>query len=138
MDELWGEARPVPEERLVVLGDGEEVGAAGGRLVAHDTPGHAYHHPAYPDPDPAPLLAGGAGPRLPRPGLPGARLGVTLRGGRGRHPAPWAVLRQAAYAAARDRRRGVGAEHREHPQDGSSHPPSTPLRLLRRRGPAPL
>jgi glyoxylase-like metal-dependent hydrolase (beta-lactamase superfamily II) len=38
MDELWGEVRPVPEERLVVLGDGEEVETAGGRLVAHDTP----------------------------------------------------------------------------------------------------
>ena len=66
MDELWGEARPVPEERLVVLGDGEEVGAAGGRLVAHDTPGHAYHHLAYLEPDSASLFAGDvAGIRLP-------------------------------------------------------------------------
>src|ERR687889_2507945 len=40
MDELWGDARPVPEERLVILADGDEVEAAGGRLVAHDTPGH--------------------------------------------------------------------------------------------------
>ena len=66
MDELWGEARPVPEERLVVLGDGEEVGAAGGRLVAHDTPGHAYHHLAYLEPDSGSLFAGDvAGIRLP-------------------------------------------------------------------------
>jgi glyoxylase-like metal-dependent hydrolase (beta-lactamase superfamily II) len=66
MDELWGEARPVPEERLVVLGDGEEVGAAGGRLVAHDTPGHAYHHLAYLEPDSGYLFAGDvAGIRLP-------------------------------------------------------------------------
>ena len=66
MDELWGEARPVPEERLVVVGDGEEVGAAGGRLVAHDTPGHAYHHLAYLEPDSASLFAGDvAGIRLP-------------------------------------------------------------------------
>ncbi len=66
MDELWGEARPVPEERIVVLEDGEEVGAAGGRLVAHDTPGHAYHHLAYLEPDSGSLFAGDvAGIRLP-------------------------------------------------------------------------
>ncbi|HEV2744591.1 MAG TPA: MBL fold metallo-hydrolase [Rubrobacter sp.] len=66
MDELWGEARPVPEERLVVLGDGEEVEVAGGRLVAHDTPGHAYHHLAYLEPESGSLFAGDvAGIRLP-------------------------------------------------------------------------
>jgi glyoxylase-like metal-dependent hydrolase (beta-lactamase superfamily II) len=66
MDELWGEARPVPEERLVVLGDGDEIEAAGGRLVAHDTPGHAYHHLAYLEPDSGSLFAGDvAGIRLP-------------------------------------------------------------------------
>ena len=66
MDELWGEVRPVPEERLVVLGDGEEVETAGGRLVAHDTPGHAYHHLAYLEPDSGSLFAGDvAGIRLP-------------------------------------------------------------------------
>jgi glyoxylase-like metal-dependent hydrolase (beta-lactamase superfamily II) len=66
MDELWGEARPVPEERLVVLGDGEEVETAGGRLVAHDTPGHAYHHLAYLEPESGSLFAGDvAGIRLP-------------------------------------------------------------------------
>ncbi|CAA9477525.1 MAG: MBL-fold metallo-hydrolase superfamily [uncultured Rubrobacteraceae bacterium] len=66
MEELWGDVRPVPEDRLVVLGDGEEVGAAGGRLVAHDTPGHAYHHLAYLEPDSGSLFAGDvAGIRLP-------------------------------------------------------------------------
>jgi glyoxylase-like metal-dependent hydrolase (beta-lactamase superfamily II) len=66
MDELWGEARPVPEERLVILGEGEEAEAAGGRLVAHDTPGHAYHHLAYLEPDSGALFAGDvAGIRLP-------------------------------------------------------------------------
>ena len=66
MDELWGETRPVPEDRLVVVGDGEEVGAAGGVLVAHDTPGHAYHHLAYLEPDSGTLFAGDvAGVRLP-------------------------------------------------------------------------
>ena len=41
MDELWGETRPVPEDRIVVLKQGEETEAVGGVLVAHDTPGHA-------------------------------------------------------------------------------------------------
>jgi glyoxylase-like metal-dependent hydrolase (beta-lactamase superfamily II) len=66
MEELWGEARPVPEDRLVVLGDGGEVETAGGLLVAHDTPGHAYHHLAYLEPDSGSLFAGDvAGIRLP-------------------------------------------------------------------------
>ena len=66
MEELWGEIRPVPEERLVVIGDGDEVPTAGGRLVAHDTPGHAYHHLAYLEPDSGALFAGDvAGVRLP-------------------------------------------------------------------------
>ncbi|QIN84089.1 MBL fold metallo-hydrolase [Rubrobacter tropicus] len=66
MEELWGDAHPVPEERLVVLGDGDEVETAGGLLVAHDTPGHAYHHLAYLEPDSGSLFAGDvAGIRLP-------------------------------------------------------------------------
>jgi glyoxylase-like metal-dependent hydrolase (beta-lactamase superfamily II) len=66
MDELWGETRPVPEDRLKVLEDKEEIEAAGGLLVAHDTPGHAYHHLAYLEPDSGALFAGDvAGVRLP-------------------------------------------------------------------------
>jgi len=66
MDELWGEARPVPEDRLVVLGNGEEIGAAGGVLRAYDTPGHAYHHLAYLEPGSGAMFAGDvAGIRLP-------------------------------------------------------------------------
>ncbi len=66
MDELWGGVRPVPEDRIVVLGDGEEVEAAGGILRAYDTPGHAYHHLAYLDPESGAMFAGDvAGIRLP-------------------------------------------------------------------------
>ncbi len=66
MDELWGEARPVPEERVVILKDGEETQTAGGALVAHDTPGHAYHHLAYLEPESGALITGDvAGIRLP-------------------------------------------------------------------------
>ena len=66
MEELWGETRPVPEDRLVVLEEGDETEAADGILVAHDTPGHAYHHLAYLEPDSGALFAGDvAGIRLP-------------------------------------------------------------------------
>ena len=66
MGELWGEVRPVPEDRIVVLGDGEEAEAAGGVLRAYDTPGHAYHHLAYLEPESGSLFAGDvAGIRLP-------------------------------------------------------------------------
>jgi glyoxylase-like metal-dependent hydrolase (beta-lactamase superfamily II) len=66
MDELWGEARPVPDDRVVILSEGEEAEAAGGILVAHDTPGHAYHHLAFLEPDSGALFAGDvAGVRMP-------------------------------------------------------------------------
>jgi glyoxylase-like metal-dependent hydrolase (beta-lactamase superfamily II) len=66
MDELWGEARPVPGDRLEILKGGEELEAAGGALVAHYTPGHAYHHLAYLEPGFGALFAGDvAGIRLP-------------------------------------------------------------------------
>jgi glyoxylase-like metal-dependent hydrolase (beta-lactamase superfamily II) len=66
MDELWGETRSVPENRIVVLEGGEELEAAGGLLTAHYTPGHAYHHLAYLEPGSAALFAGDvAGIRLP-------------------------------------------------------------------------
>ena len=66
MEELWGEARPVPEDRLEVLEGGEELEAAGGVLAAHYTPGHAYHHLAYLDPNSGALFTGDVGGiRLP-------------------------------------------------------------------------
>ncbi|MBA2784147.1 MAG: MBL fold metallo-hydrolase [Rubrobacteraceae bacterium] len=66
MEELWGEARPVPEDRIEILKDGDETETAGGVLVAHDTPGHAYHHLAYLDPGSGALFTGDvAGIRLP-------------------------------------------------------------------------
>jgi glyoxylase-like metal-dependent hydrolase (beta-lactamase superfamily II) len=66
MDELWGEARPVPEDRIKILKDSDETETAGGVLVAHDTPGHAYHHLAYLEPGSGALFTGDvAGIRLP-------------------------------------------------------------------------
>src|SRR3712207_6906422 len=66
MDELWGETRSVPEDRIEVLKGGEELEAADGVLTAHYTPGHAYHHLAYLEPDSGALFTGDvAGIRLP-------------------------------------------------------------------------
>ncbi len=65
MGELFGEAKAVPEDRLVKLEGGEELEAAGGLLSAHYTPGHAYHHLAYLEPQSGTLFAGDvAGVRL--------------------------------------------------------------------------
>ncbi|MFN2121637.1 MAG: MBL fold metallo-hydrolase [Anaerolineales bacterium] len=47
MDELWGEFLPVPEARITVPADGEEIDVGGRRFVPIDTPGHAEHHYAY-------------------------------------------------------------------------------------------
>ncbi|MDQ3921779.1 MAG: MBL fold metallo-hydrolase [Actinomycetota bacterium] len=66
MEEMWGEVRAVPEDRLEKLEGGEEIEAAGGILVAHYTPGHAYHHLAFYEPESGALFAGDvAGVRLP-------------------------------------------------------------------------
>jgi glyoxylase-like metal-dependent hydrolase (beta-lactamase superfamily II) len=84
MEELWGEARPVPEDRIKILKDKEETETVGGVLVAHDTPGHAYHHLAYLEPDSGALFTGDvAGIRLPgqsyiRPPTPPPEIDVEL------------------------------------------------------------
>jgi glyoxylase-like metal-dependent hydrolase (beta-lactamase superfamily II) len=54
MKALWGEILPVPEDRVVVVGDGETIGT----LRAIDTPGHAVHHHAYFDTDTGVLFTG--------------------------------------------------------------------------------
>lgn len=47
MDQLWGEFVPVPEERINILHDNDEVEIEGLVFRALDTPGHAYHHITY-------------------------------------------------------------------------------------------
>lgn len=47
MDPLWGEFKPVPENQITTLEDGDEVAAGGVGVVALDTPGHAEHHLCY-------------------------------------------------------------------------------------------
>jgi len=49
MDELWGEMRPVPAERLHALAGGERLEMLGRTLQVAYTPGHASHHVSYLD-----------------------------------------------------------------------------------------
>jgi glyoxylase-like metal-dependent hydrolase (beta-lactamase superfamily II) len=43
MERLWGDMRPVPEDRLRVLSGGERIGP----WRVEYTPGHAWHHVSY-------------------------------------------------------------------------------------------
>jgi len=66
MGVLWGEILPVPEERIIVLQDGQSFQVAGHTFTAYDTPGHARHHYAYWEAESGSLFAGDiAGVRLP-------------------------------------------------------------------------
>lgn len=47
MERLWGQFLAVPDEKLVVLQDGDEVAIGNLRFTAISTPGHAEHHHAY-------------------------------------------------------------------------------------------
>ncbi len=47
MDALWGEFLPVPEDRLTVVQDEEEIVVGDLHFVAFHTPGHAEHHCSY-------------------------------------------------------------------------------------------
>ena len=50
MDRLWGEVRPLPQQRMTVVKGGETIDAAGRKLDIAYTPGHASHHVSYFDP----------------------------------------------------------------------------------------
>jgi glyoxylase-like metal-dependent hydrolase (beta-lactamase superfamily II) len=47
MDSLWGKLEPIAAAQVRELHDGEEVAAAGLKLKALETPGHAIHHHSY-------------------------------------------------------------------------------------------
>ncbi len=47
MDRLWGEVRPVPADRVRVLGDADRLEIVGHNLESMWTPGHARHHVSY-------------------------------------------------------------------------------------------
>jgi glyoxylase-like metal-dependent hydrolase (beta-lactamase superfamily II) len=69
MQELWGEVAPVPADQLVVLKGGEHLSlGARGFDVAY-TPGHAWHHVSYFEPESGTAFVGDTAglmtPRLP-------------------------------------------------------------------------
>ena len=47
MDSLWGQFLPVPENKLRVVEDGEEIAIGDLKFTPINTPGHAEHHYAY-------------------------------------------------------------------------------------------
>ena len=47
MEKLWGEFLPVPEDKLVIAKDREEIVIDNLHFVPLDTPGHAEHHFVY-------------------------------------------------------------------------------------------
>lgn len=47
MQSLWGEFLPVPEDKLKVAEDAEEIVVGNLKFVPINTPGHAEHHYAY-------------------------------------------------------------------------------------------
>ena len=47
MQSLWGEFLPVPEDKLKVVEDGEEIEIGNLKFIPINTPGHAEHHYAY-------------------------------------------------------------------------------------------
>jgi glyoxylase-like metal-dependent hydrolase (beta-lactamase superfamily II) len=47
MDSLWGEFLPVPDDKLIVANDAEEIKIGNLQFVPINTPGHAEHHYAY-------------------------------------------------------------------------------------------
>lgn len=48
--EFYGEPRPVPEERITELADGDVVNLGDHALEVHDAPGHAFHQAVFYDP----------------------------------------------------------------------------------------
>lgn len=47
MERLWGEMRPIDENLLIPVDDGDVLNIGGVEFKAHYTPGHAIHHNAY-------------------------------------------------------------------------------------------
>ncbi len=71
LDELFGPLKPVPEERLLAVDDGDRLELGGGRsLEILYAPGHARHHMAVQDSDTGVLFVGDSmGVYLPDAGV---------------------------------------------------------------------
>jgi glyoxylase-like metal-dependent hydrolase (beta-lactamase superfamily II) len=70
MDQMWGGIDPIPEDRIHLLSDGDEIDLGGRKLTAIETPGHAGHHHALLDDRTGIVFTGDAlGVRLPEVGV---------------------------------------------------------------------
>src|SRR5215217_5182107 len=47
MDTLWGEFLPVPQDKMIIPNDAEEIAIGNLRFLPLNTPGHAEHHYSY-------------------------------------------------------------------------------------------
>ena len=47
MEELWGEMRPIAEDRITAVDDRQQLTIGANTWTAHHTPGHASHHIAW-------------------------------------------------------------------------------------------
>ena len=66
MQPLWGEFLPCPEDRVTIVGDGDQLDLAGLTLDVLYTPGHASHHVSYADASRNAVFTGDvAGVRIP-------------------------------------------------------------------------
>jgi glyoxylase-like metal-dependent hydrolase (beta-lactamase superfamily II) len=66
MEPLWGEVAPIAAEQVIALEEGQRLRVAGRELQAIFTPGHAWHHVAYWDPESGSAFTGdAAGVRMP-------------------------------------------------------------------------
>lgn len=97
MEPLWGEVVPVPESQIRVLEDGEWLRVAGRDLQVIFTPGHAWHHVAYWEPESGAAYTGDVG-------------GVRMQGtGYNCPPTPPPDLDPAAWAESVAKLRALGA-----------------------------
>jgi len=102
MDELWGTIRPAPAERVIAVEDGDVIEAAGLRITAVETPGHAYHHHVY---------------RIDDVAFAGDAAGIKLPGNRWTDlPAPPPEFDLERWKKTLERLRGLGLRtlHRTH------------------------
>ncbi|QWC19136.1 MBL fold metallo-hydrolase [Halorubrum sp. 2020YC2] len=58
--EYYAEPRPVPDDRIEGVSEGDRIDLGDRELVVHDAPGHAPHHAVYHDPDAAVVFSADA------------------------------------------------------------------------------
>jgi len=95
MQRLWGDFEAVPEDRVVLIDEGDEVDTGFRTLKALYTPGHATHHLAFVDEEARTAFTGDVG---------GVRLG---HGGYVRPPTPPPDVDVDAWHCSADRLRAL-------------------------------